>query len=158
MKPVGIRPIEAEDSEALRELFGRLSPATVYLRFFQPIRTPNEDALHHFAEVDHDRREAIAAVVGDRIVGVARYDRSADDPTRAEMAIVVEDDWQGQGLGLLLLSRLMDRALDGGVTTFTASVLGQNTRMLSLAKRLVPARRVTLDHGEWELEMPLAAG
>jgi GNAT superfamily N-acetyltransferase len=158
MKPVGIRPIEAEDSDELREFFGRLSPTTIYLRFFQPIHTPNEDVLHYFAEVDHDRREALAAVVGDRIVAVARYDRSAEDPTRAEMAIVVEDDWQGQGLGVLLLSRLMDRAIAGGVATFTASVLGQNARMLSLAKRLVPARRLTLEHGEWELEMPLAAG
>src|ERR1700736_1895135 len=116
MKPIGIRPLEADDDEALRSLFTRLSPTTGYMRFFQPIRPPSGEALHHFAEVDHDRREALAAVVGDEIVGVARYDRDVDDPRRAEIAVLVEDAWQGNRVGTLLLSRLTERATERGIT------------------------------------------
>jgi RimJ/RimL family protein N-acetyltransferase len=158
MRPIGIRPLEADDTEELRSLFSRLSPDTIYLRFFQPIRQPSDAVFHHLAAVDHEAREALAAVVGDRIVGIARYDRNREDPTKAEVAILVEDEWQGQRVGTLLLSRLTERALERGITTFTASVLGENRRMLALARRLAPDRRIWLEHGEWELEIPLLAG
>jgi RimJ/RimL family protein N-acetyltransferase len=150
-----IRPLEGEDMEQLRALFFRLSPHTVYLRFFQPIRRPSDRLLHHLAEVDHDRREALAAVVDGQIVGVARYDRAADDPNRAEIAILVEDAWQGHGVGKLLINRLTERATEQGVTCFTASVLGENQRMLALTREIAPTRKVTIDHGEWNFEIPV---
>src|SRR3954447_6766162 len=95
-----LRPIRDDDADRLRRLFFRLSPETVYLRFFQPVRNPSDKLLHHLAEVDHDRRQAIVALDGDEIVGVARYDR-ADDAQHAEVAILVEDAWQGNGLGTM---------------------------------------------------------
>jgi RimJ/RimL family protein N-acetyltransferase len=150
-----IRPIEAGDVERLRRLFYRLSARTVYLRFFTPVQHPSDALLHHLAEVDHDIRQAVVAVDGDEIVGVARYDRDPDDPTRAEAAIVVEDAWQGQGLGHRLLIRLAGEALDHGIGVLTASVLGENQRMMALARDLVSGTSVRLEHGEWLLETPL---
>jgi RimJ/RimL family protein N-acetyltransferase len=151
------RPLEESDADQLRDLFTRLSPRTVYLRFFSPVKAPNDAALHHLANVDHDRRDAVAAVVDGQIVAVARYDRSREDPSKAEVAVVVEDAWQGQGVGTVVLTELAKRAEGRGVHLFTASVLGENQRMMALARHLGPLR-TRLDHGEWELEIPLDAG
>jgi RimJ/RimL family protein N-acetyltransferase len=150
---VEIRPLEEADEDGLLDLFFRCSPATIYMRFFRPVRRPSPAFLHHLAAVDHDQREALAAVVDGNIVGVARYDRVPDDGTKAEVAIVVEDAWQGHGVGKELLARLSRRAHDQGVTTFVASVLGENHRMMAMTR--APGRRVTLDHGEWNLEIPV---
>jgi RimJ/RimL family protein N-acetyltransferase len=153
---VSVRQIHDDDVDRLRRLFFRLSPETVHLRFFQPLKAPSEKMLHHLAEVDHDQRQAIVAVVDDEVVAVVRYDRSAD-PSLAEMAIVVEDAWQGHGLGKLLLRRLTIDAMEHGVETLTATVLGENRRAMGLAHRVAPTTHTRLDHGEWYLDIPLHA-
>ncbi|MEY2434477.1 MAG: hypothetical protein QOC92_4202 [Acidimicrobiaceae bacterium] len=153
---ITVRPIDDDDVDRLRRLFFRLSPETVHLRFFQPVKAPSEKMLHHLAEVDHNRRQAIVAVYDDEIVAVVRYDRG-EDPSLAEMAIVVEDAWQGHGLGKLLLRRLTVDAIEHGVETLTATVLGENRRALGLAHRVAPTTHTRLDHGEWYLDIPLGA-
>ena len=65
-------------------------------------------------------------------VGVARYITSSTDPTRAEIAITVIDEYHGRGIGRLLLDALIDHAVDNGITTGTATVLSVNTKMLGL--------------------------
>ncbi len=158
LEQLTIRPIEVGDVARLRRLFYRLSPWTVYLRFFSPVQRPSETLLHHLVEVDHTDREALAALDGDEIVAVARYDRDPAQPQRAEVAVLVEDAWQGLGLGHRLLRRLAGEALDHGIVTLTATVLGDNQRTMSLARSMVAGTHVRLDHGEWILEMPLDAG
>jgi GNAT superfamily N-acetyltransferase len=153
-RTVQVRAVEAEDVDRLRRLFFRLSPATVHLRFFQPVKTPSERMLRHLAGVDHDRREALAAVYDDEIVAVARFDRW-DGRNAAEVAILVQDDWQATGLGTLLMNELAAEARDHGLTEFTATVLGENRRALSLLHHLSHDSRVHLDHGEWELSIPI---
>jgi GNAT superfamily N-acetyltransferase len=155
-RSVTLRPIRDDDVDRLRRLFFRLSPETVYLRFFQAVRAPSEKLLHHLAEVDHDRRQAVVAVDGDEIVGVARYDRGAD-AEHAEVAVLVEDAWQGHGLGTVLLRRLGVEALEHGFVSFTATVLGDNRRALVLAHHMSPAAHSHIDHGEWYLDIPLSA-
>ena len=60
-----VRPIEGDDVERLRRLFYRLSTETVYRRFFQPIHSPSDSALHFLCDVDHVRRDALVAVSDD---------------------------------------------------------------------------------------------
>jgi RimJ/RimL family protein N-acetyltransferase len=151
---VTLRPIRDDDVDRLRRLFFRLSPRTVYLRFFQPVKRPAEKMLHHLAEVDHDRRQAIVAEHDDEIIGVVRYDVTTGTGT-AEVAVLVEDAWQGHGLGKRLLRRLALDARDHGVVELTATVLGENQRALRLAHRVAPETRRELDHGEWHLDVPL---
>lgn len=155
---VVLRELDASDVDNLRRLFFRLSPETVRLRFLQSVSEPSPRILHYLAAVDHDRRQAFAAEVDGEIVGVARYDRFRDDPDRAEVAVVVEDAWQGRGVGKVLLNALAKDAKGHGVKVLTATVLGENRRMLAVARRLAPETATHLDHGEWELETPLAAG
>ncbi|MET0851597.1 MAG: GNAT family N-acetyltransferase [Candidatus Rokuibacteriota bacterium] len=87
------------------------------------------------ADVDHDRRAAIVAADPEgELIGVARYgtEPGADE---AEIAVVVQDAWQGRGLGTILLSALLDHAVSRGITKFLAYVLADNHRMLRLVGR-----------------------
>ena len=151
---VRMRPLQPEDRERLRRLFFRLSPLSVYRRFASPLRAPSNPCLDWLVDVDHVEREAIAALEGDEIVAVARYYRRpfADS---AEIAVVVADDWQRRGLGILLLRRLGRLARRRGVRTFTGIALGENRPALELIRRL--ARRPTFRwaSGQIEFEIPL---
>jgi GNAT superfamily N-acetyltransferase len=151
---VVVRPICAADAERLRRMFGRLSPTTVYRRFFSPIVRPSESVLHHLAAVDHDRREALVALDGDEIIGVARYDGTSE-PDRAEIAVTVEDAWQHRGLGSVLLRMLRKRALEHGYDRFFASMLADNRPALSMLHHLAPEARVSLDAGAYEATINL---
>jgi RimJ/RimL family protein N-acetyltransferase len=150
-----IREIRPDDAERLRRLYFQLSPQSLYLRFFSPVKPPTDAWLQHMAGVDHDRRQAFVGVVDDDVVGVARFDRDHDDLTRAEIAVVVADAWQQHGLGTALLTRLVDDARARGITTLTATVLGENHTMLSLARSLSPTAHTVVDHGEWHVEIPI---
>ncbi|MCU1427937.1 MAG: GCN5-related N-acetyltransferase [Actinomycetia bacterium] len=152
---VMVRPICAEDVERLRRMFGRLSPTTVYRRFFSPIPSPSEGALRHLATVDHERRDALVALIDDEIVGVARYDASAG-AMRAEIAVTVEDAWQHRGLGTVLLRMLTKLALDRGLNAFFASMLADNRPALAALHRLAPGARVALEGGAYEATIKLA--
>ena len=147
---VVLREIELTDVEGLRALFFRLSPTTVYRRFFGRPNAPSDRALARLAGVDHDRRQAIAAVIDGTIVGVARYDRRVDS-TDAEFAIVVEDAWQHHGLGHVLLRRIGREATSHGIVTVTGTVLAENRPMLDLFRQLLPNSRAEWDGYELRL-------
>ncbi|MFP5218655.1 MAG: GNAT family N-acetyltransferase [Actinomycetes bacterium] len=132
---VHLRPITPDDADLLREFHARLSPDTVYNRFFTMVRALPARDVERFTTVDHDERAAVVAVLQGAIVGVARYDRlpaSGDAPVEAEVAVVVEDAHQGRGLGPLLLEHLTAAARERGIERFRADVLPSNRRMLSV--------------------------
>ena len=149
------RAIRPEDAQRLERMFGRLSPTTIYRRFFTGITKPNPGRLRFLADVDHDRREAVVALHGDEIVAVARYDRDPADPARAEVAVTVEDAWQRQGLATYLLERLTARARERGIDEFTATVLSENRPVVALAKSMNPSTRVERDGPEASVVIPL---
>ena len=129
-----IRPIAPEDRQALLEGFERLSPESRYRRFLSPRGTLTPRELRYFTEVDHHDHEALVALdpaTGEG-VGVARYVRSTEDPTVAEVAVAVIDDWQRQGVGTRLLTALAERAREEGIASFTGLVLADNELMLNL--------------------------
>ena len=68
-------------------------------------------------------------------MGVARYSVLAD-PGEAEIALVVEDAWQGRGLGTILLAALLEHAESRGIPRFLAYVLADNHRMVRLIGRV----------------------
>jgi GNAT superfamily N-acetyltransferase len=152
---VATRPVRPEDGALLRRMWPRLSRDTVYRRFHSPIRTLPDDAVRHLVTVDHDCREAVVGVVGGEVVGVARYDRSPTDPGVAEFAILVEDAWQGVGLGRQLLLALIDLAGRRGVRTLTASVQRDNDRVIGLIRQLLPGSTFRDDEDVLAVESPL---
>ena len=134
---VALRQIEPDDAERLRRLFYRLSPESVYWRFFTPVHVPREEVLERFASVDHQRREAIVADIDGEVVGVARYDQ-AEGSSEADTAVLVEDAWQGQGLAAVLLRRLARVAHVRGIRTFTASSWVRTSAAGSSTRRSSP--------------------
>jgi acetyltransferase len=130
-----VRPIRPDDEPRLVELYGRLSQHTAYQRFFTVLQRLPADWAHYFANVDYRRRLALVAEhdtpVGVELVGVGRYEPTDEEGT-AEVALVVQDDWQARGLGAALLDAVLAAAEARGMRRFRAYVLADNRRMLSL--------------------------
>jgi RimJ/RimL family protein N-acetyltransferase len=132
---VRMRPIRPDDEARLEDLYARLSRHSAYQRFFTVRRRLPSDWYHFFANVDYVRRLALVAerdtVAGTQLIGVGRYEPS-DEPDTAEVAFVIEDGWQGRGLGMRLLEAVLAAAEARGVRRFRAYVLAENHRMLHL--------------------------
>ncbi|MGY1809365.1 GNAT family N-acetyltransferase [Blastococcus sp. SYSU D00669] len=144
---VATRPVQPDDLPLFLRLWPRLSPETRYRRFHAPVHRFPMSFVRHLVQVDHDAREAVVAEVGGEVVGVARYDRSPTDPASAEFAVVVEDAWQGVGVGRQLLRDLTELAARRGVRELTATVQADNDRMLRLIRRLLPGAAFDEDDG-----------
>ena len=152
---VATRPVRPTDETLFCRLWGRLSPETVYRRFHAPVKTLPEETVRRLVTVDHDLREALVAEVGGEVIGVARYDRPLGDPSTAEFAVLVEDAWQGVGVGRQLLAELTRLAADRGVRTLTATVQPDNRPVLRLVHRLLPGSTVTPDVDVVTVSSPL---
>ena len=115
---VVIRPIARTDRERLAEAFSELSEDTRRRRFGGLASRLGARDLDRLTDIDHHEHEALAAVAtgSGRIVGVARYVRLPHDPGAAEVAIAVDDGWQGRGVGRRLMRQLAERARDEGIT------------------------------------------
>src|SRR3954470_5055456 len=153
-----VRPIASADKAAIEAGFDNMSEESRYRRFFAPLVRLSPRDLAYLTEVDHHDHEALIAHAeqGDPL-GVARYIRGAD-PHKAEVAVVVVDDWHRRGVATALLSRLADRARAEGIHTFTATVLADNRRALRLIGSLGDAHRVGDEQTtiEMEIELPRA--
>ncbi len=132
-----LRPILAEDEPLEAELFDYLSENTIYFRFFGYRPKLTHDLLTRFTHIDYDREMAIVAEVEvegkKRLAGVVRIIADAWNET-AEYAIVIADDFQGQGLGKALTSYILEIAKEKGIRKVFASVLATNKRMLNMFK------------------------
>lgn len=127
---VQLRSIRPDDAAAIVAMHARFSERTRYLRYFSPYpRIPERD-LQRFVNVDHRDREALVVLAGDRIVAVGRYERLGPASPEAEVAFVVEDAYQGRGIGSVLLEHLADAASRYGIVHFVAEVLPANGAML----------------------------
>ncbi|WP_424185180.1 GNAT family N-acetyltransferase [Actinokineospora sp. G85] len=151
---VHLRPILPSDAEVLRAFHGRLSQRTRYLRYFGPYpRIPDRD-LRRFSTVDHDRRVAFVALLGDEIIAVGRYEGMPDGRS-AEVAFVVEDDHQGRGLGSILLEHLAAAARECGVGRFEAEVLSDNAQMVRVFRDAGYQVSRAFDEGVLHLEFDI---
>ena len=134
-----VRPIKAEDESLIADLLGRCSERTISLRFFQRAIDLRHENLVRFCQLDYDRELAFICVIKDgdeeKIVGDVRLSRDPDG-LDAEMAILVEDEWQGKGVGKALCSYAIEVAKDLGVKRIWMDILRINTYMLGLAERL----------------------
>jgi GNAT superfamily N-acetyltransferase len=128
---VHLRPIRPDDAARLVEFHKGLSTRSVYRRFFfvHPSLSPAE--VERFTHVDYVDRLAIVAVDDLRLVAVGRYERRSET-TEAEVAFVVADEYQHDGIGTLLLEHLAEAAWRNGITTFVAETLAENRDMLGV--------------------------
>jgi len=117
-----------------------LRPETVRLRFFHAMKELSHQMAARLSQIDYDREMALVLTDLDRpgeakIHGVVRI--SADpDNERAEYAVLVRDDMAGQGLGSVLMRRIIDYACGRGIREVFGDVLRENKPMLGLCKKL----------------------
>jgi acyl-CoA synthetase (NDP forming)/GNAT superfamily N-acetyltransferase len=150
-----VRPIRADDADRLRDFHARLSPETVYFRFFAPHPELTDRDVERFTQVDHVDRVALVGTVHGEIVGVSRYERLAGSDD-AEVAFVVRDDHQGRGLASVLLDHLAEAARERGVRSFVAEVMADNRRMLAVFADAGYRPNTSMADGYLELRFDIA--
>ncbi|MEZ5204874.1 MAG: GNAT family N-acetyltransferase [Acidimicrobiales bacterium] len=128
---MAVRPIRPDDAERIVAFHERQSPESIYFRFFSPRPRLSERDVERFTHVDYVDRMAFVGLIGDDLVGVARYDRHRAR-SDAEVAFFIDDDHHGRGMATVLLEYLAAAAREAGISGFTASVLPQNRKMLGV--------------------------
>jgi GNAT superfamily N-acetyltransferase len=153
---VHIRTATPDDLTALTELHDRASDRSLYLRFFSAGR----ECAHHYlpslvrpADGDH---HTLLALMGDRVVGVAEFERvSAED---AEVALLIDDEQQREGIGTLLIEHLAEAARDDGYRCFVAEALAENLTVLRLFTDLGLPIEHKFDGGSVQVRIQLQIG
>jgi acetate---CoA ligase (ADP-forming) len=138
------------DSESLVEFFNGLSEQSLYYRF-HGFPTVNEALVASFVEPDWHERGHLIGELGGRVIALASYVRLRD-PTAAECAFVVADDFQRRGIGTRLLERLAERAAAVGIERFVAEVLPENSQMLGVFQAVGFESTRRLEGGTVEVE------
>jgi acetyltransferase len=132
-----LRPIRPEDEPLLKDLAGHMSAEDLRMRFFTAMRGLSHELAARLSQIDYDREMALLALPaeGEVALGVARFAADPDN-RRAEYAIGVRSDWQGRGLGYLLMTRLVEVARERGIGELFGTVLHENTAMLQMCRAL----------------------
>jgi GNAT superfamily N-acetyltransferase len=129
------RPIKPTDEKMLRDMLYHCSERSIAFRFFKPIKAFPHRFIQEFTNVDYSKDVAIVAIVqetgGEHIIGVGRYYLN-QATNRAEVSFLVQDDWQGKGVGSGLLELITEIARTRGLTGFEANVLATNQSMLAV--------------------------
>ena len=151
-----MRSIRTEDAAALQRLVGRSSNRSVELRFFGHMKELSDEMAGRFADVDGRNQFALVALDPDdngEIVGVVRYAREGDDG--AEYAALIEDRFQGRGLGIGLTRSLIEAARENGIGYLYALVMRENKVMLKLLRSLDLPERKSWQDGAERVEIDL---
>jgi acetyltransferase len=150
-----VRPIRPEDAPLLVDLFESLSSRSVYMRFFAPLKRLPQRMLARFTQIDYDREIALVALsagLEEKMQGVARVIRERNQK-HAEFSVVVTDQWQGKGIGAELLRRCLEIAKEQKIEKVWGVVLSENTKMLTLGKKLGFKIKKVQGASEYELSM-----
>lgn len=139
-----VEPGTRHTVEFLKEQIGdalcRMSTRSRWQRFASPVTRLSEEQLDYLADLDGKEKVAWCASIstdeGEQGIALVRYIKLPDEPGVAEFAITVVDDYQGQGIGLALMRKLIETARQNGLETLKGYVMASNRPMLSLCKRL----------------------
>jgi len=135
-----VRPIRPEDEPAHHEFFKHLSPEDLRFRFFGVVRELSHMEMARLTQIDYEREMAfIATAPGEdgtpETLGVVRASAKPDNST-AEFAIIVRSDQKGQGLGRLLMEKIIDYCRSRGTGAITGQALLENKGMQGLAEKV----------------------
>jgi GNAT superfamily N-acetyltransferase len=148
---VTIRPVRPDDKELILSGFARLSAQSRYSRFMTPRKGFTEQELEFLTEVDGINHFAIGVARtlpdgSEEGIAIARVIRLPDDPEAAEPAITVIDAYHGQGLGTILLARLVAAARERGVKRFRCEFLADNRKIRALLDEYAEQADYQRDH------------
>lgn len=139
-REVLLRPIRPEDEPAHQELLSHMTPEDLRFRFFDSVRQLGHSQMARLTQIDYDREMAFVATAPDaggasETLGVVRTVADPDN-VAAEFAILVRSDLKGQGLGRLLLGKMIEYCRERGTREMVGEILGENEDMLRLAARI----------------------
>ncbi|MFH1154104.1 MAG: GNAT family N-acetyltransferase [Pseudomonadota bacterium] len=135
---VRFRAIRPSDEDQMRRLFYRFSDKAIYYRYFTPIRTMPHARMQEYVNVDYRNILSIVGLVGPpgqgQIIAEARMARHHNKPYM-DVAFVVDEAYQGQGIATHMYRMLTRLALQRGAKGMTADVLASNTGMLKVFEK-----------------------
>ena len=154
-RPVEMRRVTSADTILLADLLCQLSEHTRHLRYLAPRALVGEVLWREAARMaqgrtgDHTTLVVIAqGSEPAEAIGVGELVRDEQAPAAAEIAVVVRDDHQNQGLGSFLLWQLVCAAQQSGITRLYADMLAENKTMLRLIRELRLPYTATTHYGE----------
>jgi acetyl coenzyme A synthetase (ADP forming)-like protein len=150
---VRIRPVVPADLVPLTRFLESLSDESRLLRFFTVVKDVGW-AARRFLDVDYKERHSLVAVRGDDEEIIAHGAYFLERPGRAEVALEVADPMHGMGLGTLLVGHLAAAAEAAGISVFTADILAENHRMLSVLRESGYPVTARASYGVIHVELP----
>lgn len=151
-----LRPVKMSDEPLLKDFFYSLSDDSMYRRFISHRKDMPHERLQEFTPIDYTKQMVILAVLErdekEDLVGLGQYG-IAENAHTAEVAFVVRDEYQNQGIGQALLAYLTHLARRGGLLGFTAEVLADNVAMLRLFESMGFDTQKRNEAGVYELRM-----
>ncbi len=155
---INFRPIHPTDEPRVRDLFYALSQEATYYRYMAHMKRVPQKQMKEFVYIDRRNDVAIVGTVpeahGEDIIAIGRYYVNPRT-NRAELALLVRDDWQGRGIGTFLLKYLITIARRNGVSGFNAEVLRQNRAAQALLQKSGLKMRSTLSEGVYSFELDI---
>ena len=137
-RPVTIRALRPDDRADMLAAIGRTSMQSLQRRFFVPKKGFSEREIAFFLDIDFESHVALVAQIDEDghpvIAGGGRF--IVVQPGHAEIAFIVVDDYQGQGIGTILMRHLAVLARDAGLKELIAEVLPENTAMLKAVQEV----------------------
>jgi acyl-CoA hydrolase/GNAT superfamily N-acetyltransferase len=151
-----LRPTRTSDTRAMQDLFYRLSDEDKETRFLHKLNSLTDTAAQYLCSVSYDDEMAFAAVVGpsahERIVAASCYYLNPASGM-AEVAYMVDPEWQGSGLGRILHAGLVEYSRAHGGRGLTADVLTGNGPMMRIFEQGDHSLTVSTNDGVHELTM-----
>ena len=154
---IEIRPARPDDLDTVRDMHEKLSPDSLYLRFFSMSPSAAEREARRLCREPAPDHAALLALLDGELIGCGSYECDDSPSQSAEVALTVADDMHNRGVGMLLLEHLISLARRRGLHAFTAETLSENAPMLRVfADAGLQAHRALAD-GVYDLTFPLPA-
>ncbi len=149
-----IRCAKPTDVTMLRDLFYNLSESSVYFRYFSPRRTMPHRNLQQYVNLSEEQGVSLVVTIGPRenrrMIAEGRFVFERDDAF-PDVALMVEENYQGRGIGTFLLNYLIEIAKERGIEGLRADVLATNSPMMKIVERLPYVMRTSLSEGALEM-------
>ncbi|MBW1642657.1 MAG: GNAT family N-acetyltransferase [Deltaproteobacteria bacterium] len=153
------RAIKPSDEEEMRRLFYRFSDESVYYRYFSPIKTMPHAKMQEYVCTDYSKAMSIVGLIGDpgsgHIIAEARYVKERSASLEADVAFVVDEEYQGLGIATYLYKMLIRLAKERGVKIFTSDVLSSNSSMMKVFEKGEMPFKARLEGGIYHLIIQL---
>jgi len=156
---IRFRAIKPSDEEEMRRLFYRFSDESVYYRYFSPIKTMPHAKMQEYVCTDYSKAMSIVGLIGDpgsgHIIAEARYVKEHSASLEADVAFVVDEEYQGLGIATYLYKMLIRLAKERGIKIFTSDVLSSNSSMMKVFEKGEMSFKARLEGGIYRLIIQL---